>query len=200
MSKKLSASSARDKRLGKSATHIPDDQIDFTDIPESTDVELSRARRVGRPKSGNAKQLIAIRIDPALLAQLRKLAALRRQPYQTLLHEILEAGAAKRPHAVARQQVAFKARPDALHQLDQIVQELQRDPRKNLHDEVMRFELQLIMRAIETCGGNQARAAKLLRVNRTTLNAKIKRYGLVVDASADKARASERLSDEIAAA
>lgn len=30
----------------------------------SSDEELQRARRAGRPKTGNAKQLIAIRIDP----------------------------------------------------------------------------------------------------------------------------------------
>jgi hypothetical protein len=48
---------------------MPDSLIDFSDIPESTDQELRRARRVGRPKSGSAK------------------------PYQTLIHELLESGA-----------------------------------------------------------------------------------------------------------
>jgi predicted DNA binding CopG/RHH family protein len=66
------------------------DPIDFSDLPESTDAELRRARRVGRPKSGNAKQLIAIRISPKLLSQLRRLAAKRDKPYQTLIHELLE--------------------------------------------------------------------------------------------------------------
>lgn len=37
-----------------------------------------------------AKQLIAIRIDPALLARLRKLANERGKPYQSLIHELLE--------------------------------------------------------------------------------------------------------------
>jgi predicted DNA binding CopG/RHH family protein len=69
---------------------MPDSQIDFSDIPESTDEELRRARRVGRPSSGMAKQLIAIRISPKLLASLRKLAAKRHKPYQTLIHELLE--------------------------------------------------------------------------------------------------------------
>ena len=72
---------------------MQDEQIDFSDIPESTDKELSRARRVGRPKSGNAKQLIAIRIAPRLLAQLRRLASKRDKPYQTLIHELLEKAA-----------------------------------------------------------------------------------------------------------
>lgn len=69
---------------------IPDSQIDFSDVPESTDAELRRARRVGRPPTGKAKQLIALRIDPKLLAALRKLASRQSKPYQTLIHEILE--------------------------------------------------------------------------------------------------------------
>jgi len=70
---------------------MPDSRIDFGDIPESSDEELSCARRVGRPTTGRAKQLIAIRLDPRLLAELRHLAARQRKPYQTLVHELLEA-------------------------------------------------------------------------------------------------------------
>lgn len=69
---------------------MPDREIDFSDIPESTDEELKRARRVGRPATGSAKQLIAIRIDPRLLSALRKLASKQDMPYQTLIHELLE--------------------------------------------------------------------------------------------------------------
>src|SRR5262249_39484506 len=90
------ASSARARRIAKSVAPIPDSRIDFSDIPESTDEELKRARRVGRPKSLHAKQLIAIRIDPRLLARLRRLARRRQKPYQTMIHELLER-AAKRP-------------------------------------------------------------------------------------------------------
>jgi len=68
---------------------MPDTRIDFSDIPESTDEELRRAHRVGRPKSAHAKQLIAIRIDPRLLARLKRLAHRSRKPYQTLIHELL---------------------------------------------------------------------------------------------------------------
>jgi uncharacterized protein (DUF4415 family) len=75
MQKKLSASSVRDKRAAGSVKPMPDPQIDFSDIPEATDEQLRRMRRVGRPSSGMAKQLIAIRISPQLLARLRKLAA-----------------------------------------------------------------------------------------------------------------------------
>ena len=72
---------------------MPDSEIDFSDIPESKDEELRRARRVGRPVSGIAKQLIAIRLSPKLLNQLRKMAARQRKPYQTLIHELLERAA-----------------------------------------------------------------------------------------------------------
>ncbi|MGA8678698.1 MAG: BrnA antitoxin family protein [Candidatus Acidiferrales bacterium] len=93
MAKKQFASSARAKQAAKNAKHISDNRIDFSDIPESTDEERKRARRVGRPKTGNAKQLIAIRIAPPLLARLRRLAAKQCKPYQTLIHELLERAA-----------------------------------------------------------------------------------------------------------
>ncbi len=78
------------RRAVRSERHIPDSAIDFSDIPESTDAELNRARRVGRPRSGEAKQLIAIRIHPRLLAKLRRLAQQEAKPYQTLINDILE--------------------------------------------------------------------------------------------------------------
>jgi uncharacterized protein (DUF4415 family) len=90
MTKKRSASSARDRQRAKSVRHMSDSRLDLSDIPEATDEQLRRARRVGRPVTGNAKQLIAIRIAPRLLAQLRRLAAKQSKPYQTLIHELLE--------------------------------------------------------------------------------------------------------------
>ena len=81
----------RGGRAVKSAGPIPDSEIDFSDIPESTDEELRGAHRVGRPKTGRpVRQLIAIRIDPRLLKRLRELAAKQDKPYQTLIHELLE--------------------------------------------------------------------------------------------------------------
>jgi uncharacterized protein (DUF4415 family) len=74
---------------------MPDSKLDLSDIPESSAAELRSARRVGRPVSGNAKQLIAIRIAPALLRQLRRIAAKQSKPYQTLIHELLEKSARK---------------------------------------------------------------------------------------------------------
>ncbi len=96
MAKKRSGSLARGARRVKNAKLTSDADIDFSDIPEATDEELARARRVGRPSTGNAKQLIAIRIDPKLLGKLRKMAARKRKPYQTLLHELLVAAVEKR--------------------------------------------------------------------------------------------------------
>lgn len=90
MAKKRSASSVRGKRTAKSGKHMRDNQIDYSDIPASTDKELKGARRVGRPSTGKAKQLIAIRIDLTLLTALRKLASTQGKPYQTLIHELLE--------------------------------------------------------------------------------------------------------------
>lgn len=95
MKKKSSGSSAQGRRAVKSVKPIPDAQIDFSDIPEATDAELKRMRRVGRPASGKAKQLIAIRLSPTLLNQLRKMAAKQGKPYQSLIHELLEKAAAK---------------------------------------------------------------------------------------------------------
>jgi hypothetical protein len=43
----------------------------FPDIPKSTDAELKRASRFGRLSTGKAKQLIAIRMAPHLLAEIR---------------------------------------------------------------------------------------------------------------------------------
>jgi predicted DNA binding CopG/RHH family protein len=92
--RKQSGSSARGRRVGKSVKPIPDSQIDFSDIPESTDDELRRVRRVGHPTKEQAvRRLIAIRIDPSLLIQLRKLAAKQDKPYQVFIHELLERAA-----------------------------------------------------------------------------------------------------------
>ncbi|MGH9819878.1 MAG: hypothetical protein ACRD43_06885, partial [Pyrinomonadaceae bacterium] len=90
MTKKQSVSLARDAHRKGNVKPIKDRDIDFSDIPESTPAELKRAVRIGRTSTGNAKQLIAFRIAPSLLSRIRKLAAKRETPYQTLLHELLE--------------------------------------------------------------------------------------------------------------
>lgn len=49
----------------------------------------------------------------------------------------------------------------------------------NFYDEVKRFEVDLIRRALDQTGGHQSRAARLLGLNATTLNSKIKSYNLL---------------------
>jgi DNA-binding NtrC family response regulator len=48
----------------------------------------------------------------------------------------------------------------------------------DLYDEVRRFEISLIKLALDKTGGHQANAARLLNVSPTTLNTKIKVYGI----------------------
>ena len=48
----------------------------------------------------------------------------------------------------------------------------------DFYDEVSRFEIDLIKRALLLTAGHQARAAKLLNLRATTLNSKIKLYGI----------------------
>src|SRR6266699_1569130 len=48
----------------------------------------------------------------------------------------------------------------------------------SFYDEVRRFEIDLIRRALGQTGGHQSRAARLLGMNATTLNSKIKTYNI----------------------
>jgi DNA-binding NtrC family response regulator len=48
----------------------------------------------------------------------------------------------------------------------------------NFYDEVRRFEIDLIRRALDQTSGHQSRAARLLGMNATTLNSKIKTYNI----------------------
>lgn len=47
------------------------------------------------------------------------------------------------------------------------------------YDEVKKFEIDLIRRALDQTGGHQSRAARLLGLNPTTLNSKIKSYNII---------------------
>ena len=49
----------------------------------------------------------------------------------------------------------------------------------NFYEEVKRFEMDLIRRALDQTAGHQSRAAQLLGLNATTLNSKIKAYNIV---------------------
>jgi DNA-binding NtrC family response regulator len=48
----------------------------------------------------------------------------------------------------------------------------------DFYDEVSRFEIDLITRALLHTGGHQVRAAKILNLKVTTLNSKIKHYNI----------------------
>jgi uncharacterized protein (DUF4415 family) len=91
MAKKQSELSVRELQAGRKEKHTSAKEVDFSDISESSDAELKRAKRVGRPSTGQAKQLIALRISPLLLSKLKKIAEKKGKPYQTFIHESLEA-------------------------------------------------------------------------------------------------------------
>lgn len=50
----------------------------------------------------------------------------------------------------------------------------------DFYEEVSRFEIDLIKRALLQTGGHQGRAAKLLNLKITTLNSKIKHYNITL--------------------
>ena len=90
MNKRRFGSSARGARVGRSGASTRRRRIDFSDIPEMSDDQLRAMRRVGRPTLGEvARQLIAIRIDPQVLEDLRDEAKQRDIGYQTLINDIL---------------------------------------------------------------------------------------------------------------
>ncbi|MGB7947782.1 MAG: BrnA antitoxin family protein, partial [Candidatus Binatia bacterium] len=65
-------------------------KIDYSDVPEMSDRQLSTMRRVGRPTVGDEpRKLIAIRLDAKVLSWLRKTAEKKGLPYQSLVNEIL---------------------------------------------------------------------------------------------------------------
>lgn len=88
---KQSASLAPDGRVGRKGRRTARGRrIDFSDIPEASDAQLRAMRRVGRPPIGEAaRRLIAIRIDPQILKEVKKEAQRRKIGYQTLINDIL---------------------------------------------------------------------------------------------------------------
>lgn len=86
---KRSESSAHGGRAAASARRTRR-KIDFSDIPDSSAAQLKSMRRVGRPPLGDEpRQLIAIRVDAAVLDEFRKEARRRRVGYQTLINDVL---------------------------------------------------------------------------------------------------------------
>jgi uncharacterized protein (DUF4415 family) len=90
MARKYSESSAHGRRARKSVKPIPDPEIDFSDIPELSDEQLASMKPIGRPLLGAApRKMIAVRIDPGVLIQLRREARKKGTGYQSLINEIL---------------------------------------------------------------------------------------------------------------
>ena len=89
--KKPRASSVRGVRVEKSARDMKRRKIDFSEIPELSEEQLARMRRVGRPPRGDRpKKLISIRLDQKVLAWVKAIASEKDQPYQALINHILE--------------------------------------------------------------------------------------------------------------
>ena len=87
---KRSESLARGARAGRKERRTRTRKIDFSDIPEASTEQLRAMRRVGRPPIGKqARQLIAIRLDPRVIDEFRKEAKRRNLGYQTLINEVL---------------------------------------------------------------------------------------------------------------
>ncbi|PYS36494.1 MAG: hypothetical protein DMF75_00830 [Acidobacteria bacterium] len=103
-------------------------------------------------------------------------------------------------------EVTLDSRLDALKEVAlTLLHELEslrslRPPRSSeqprLPEAVRRFETHLILAALQKTRGNQLRAARLLGVKHTTLNAKIKRYGISINGY----RSENELSDQEMAA
>ena len=68
-----------------------DADIDFSDIPELTDEQLSKFKRRGRPVIGDGpRKAISIRIDENVLDKLKSKAKRTGVAYQSLINEILK--------------------------------------------------------------------------------------------------------------
>jgi DNA-binding NtrC family response regulator len=59
-------------------------------------------------------------------------------------------------------------------------------PEFDFYEEVKRFEIALIIRALTHSQGHQLEAARLLKLNSSTLNAKIKQYDIQLNAFSQK--------------
>jgi len=88
----LSALELRARRSGKfMSRRLKDSEIDFSDIPELTDQQLSQFKRRGRPVIGESpRRAISIRIDENVLERLKSKAKKTGVAYQSLINDILK--------------------------------------------------------------------------------------------------------------
>ena len=71
-----------------------------------------------------------------------------------------------------------RAEQDALWQICQELADYQDSIPVDLPEEISKLEQLEIERALRVCDDNQTKAAKMLRLNRTTLLAKMKKYDI----------------------
>lgn len=84
-------SSARVGRTAAKGRATRRQAIDYSDIPPLSDTQLSAMKPVGRPPLGNGpRKAISIRVDQRVLDWVKRRAAEKDQPYQSLINEILE--------------------------------------------------------------------------------------------------------------
>ena len=91
-STELSAQELLIKRKNKSTSRkIKDSKIDYTDIPEFSDADLKKFKRVGRPLVGESpRQAISVRIETDVLSKIKDQAKKSGIGYQSLINEILK--------------------------------------------------------------------------------------------------------------
>ena len=80
--------------------------------------------------------------------------------------------------ATLLQEIEKLARDKAFTEESNRLQALNVSDGIDFYNEVQRFETGLIKLALDQTGGHQARAARLLHIKPTTLNSKIKLYGI----------------------
>jgi len=70
---------------------IKDSEINYSDIPELTDGQLSKFKRRGRPVMSESPRIaISIRVEAKTLERLKKRAKSLRVGYQSLINQILK--------------------------------------------------------------------------------------------------------------
>ena len=110
---------------------------------------------------------------------------------------VWETEEAERSSASHNDKEAFAAAPNQLRTLKELTLQLLREVQcigevrpfsfengLDFYDEVTRFEIDLIERALFLTAGHQGHAARLLNLRATTLNSKIKHYGIDLDSIA----------------
>jgi two-component system nitrogen regulation response regulator GlnG len=73
--------------------------------------------------------------------------------------------------------------------LPSLVSEATTEGGRVYHRVMARVELPLLRHALELCGGNQLKAAKLLGINRNTLRKRLRQLGLLPAAGTNGAKA-----------